>query len=58
MSDNYKLSNNEIINKYELINVINHEKILKKSIEMLLIRLDILRCNTFFYNWRKIYKMV
>ena len=42
MSGNYKLSNNEIINKYELINVINHEKILKESIEMLLIRLDIL----------------
>ena len=42
MSGNYKLSNNEIINKYELINVINHEKILNESIEMLLIRLDIL----------------
>lgn len=42
MNGNYKLSNNEIINKYELINVISHEKILNESIEMLLIRLDIL----------------
>lgn len=42
MNGNYKLTNNEIINKYELINVINHKKILKESIEMLLIRLDIL----------------
>ncbi len=42
MNGNYKLNNNEIINKYELINVINHEEILKESIEMLLIRLDIL----------------
>lgn len=33
MSCNYKLSNNEIINKYELINVINHEKILKKALK-------------------------
>lgn len=42
MKGNYKLSNNDILNKYELINVINHEKLLKESIEMLLIRLDIL----------------
>ena len=42
MNGNYKLSNNEIINKYELINVISHEKILNESVEMLLIRLDIL----------------
>lgn len=42
MNGNYKLSNDEIINKYELINVISHEKILNESIEMLLIRLDIL----------------
>ena len=42
MNGNYNLNNNDIINKYELVNVINHEKILKESIEMLLIRLDIL----------------
>jgi len=42
MSGNYNLNNNDIINKYELVNVINHEKILNESIEMLLIRLDIL----------------
>lgn len=42
LNGNYKLTNNEIINKYELINIINHKKILKESIEMLLIRLDIL----------------
>lgn len=43
MNGNYKLSNNEIVNKYEFINVINHRKILDESIEMLLIRLDILK---------------
>lgn len=43
MNGNYKLSNNEIVNKYEFINVINHKKILDESIEMLLIRLDILK---------------
>lgn len=42
MNGNYKLSNNDMLNKYELINVINHEKLFKESIEMLLIRLDIL----------------
>lgn len=43
MNGNYKLSNNEIVNKYEFINVINHRRILDESIEMLLIRLDILK---------------
>ena len=42
MNGNYKLSNNDMLNKYELINIINHEKLFKESIEMLLIRLDIL----------------
>ena len=42
MNGNYKLNNNDMLNKYELINIINHEKLFKESIEMLLIRLDIL----------------
>ena len=42
MNGDFNLSNKDIINKYELINVINHEKILNESIELLLIRLDIL----------------
>ena len=42
MNGDFNLSNKDIINKYELINVINHEKILNESIEMLLIKLDIL----------------
>ena len=31
MNGNYKLTNNEIINKYELINVINHKNMLKEK---------------------------
>ena len=48
MNGDFNLSNKDIINKYELINVINHEKILNESIEMLLIRLDIL--DEIFYS--------
>lgn len=42
MNGNYKLNKIDMLNKYELINIINHEKLFKESIEMLLIRLDIL----------------
>ena len=42
MKGNFNEENNSLLNKYELINLKNHKKLLEDGLEMLLLRLDIL----------------
>ena len=42
MRGNFNEENNNLLNKYELINLKNHKKLLEDGLEMLLLRLDIL----------------
>ena len=42
MKGNFNEENNSLLNRYELINLKNHKKLLEDGLEMLLLRLDIL----------------
>ena len=50
MKGNVNEENNSLINKYELTNMMNHKKLLKDGLKMLLLRLNILEKEEYSKN--------
>ena len=50
MRGNFNEGNNNLLNKYELTNLVNHKKLLENGLEMLLLRLDILEKEEYSKN--------